>query len=222
MHETYQKKYRILPIFLPALSAYACPNWARERGGEFSPSKTSVLSFHYKPAAASSPVPTSATYTIGGLPLPSFGILKHLGVRFSADLNFRQHYLDISRKFKQRVSLLCHMSHRLTPQAMMHLYKCYVRPVIEYSVVVWSFRLRSSDLTELDRVQARFARSYLRKRKIRIDFNTPKQDLNKKANIESLLLPQAVFKLSYYAQIYFQVSTLPSFIPFQYHAECET
>ena len=59
-------------------------------------------------------------------------------------------------------------------------------PVIEYSVVVWCFRLRSSDLTELDRVQARFARSYLRKRKIQIDFNTPKQDLNKKANIESL------------------------------------
>ena len=63
----------------------------------------------------------------------------------------------------------------------MLLYKCYVRPVIEYSVVVWSFRLRSSDLTELDRVQARFARSYLRKRKIQIDFNTPKQDLNKKS-----------------------------------------
>ena len=166
---------------------HACQNWARERGGEFSPSKTSVLSFRYKPAAASSPAPTSATYTMEGLPLPSIDILKHLGVRFSADLNFRQHYLDISRKFKQRVSLLCHMAHRLTPQAMMLLYKCYVRPVIEYSVVVWSFRLRSSDLTELDRVQARFARSYLRKRKIQIDFNTPKQDLNKKANIESLL-----------------------------------
>ena len=124
---------------------HACQNWARERGGEFSPSKTSVLSFRYKPAAASSPAPTSATYNMEGLPLPSIDILKHLGVRFSADLNFRQHYLDISRKFKQRVSLLCHMAYRLTPQAMMLLYKCYVRPVIEYSVVVWSFRLRSSD-----------------------------------------------------------------------------
>ena len=97
------------------------------------------------------------------------------------------------------------MAHRLTPQAMLLLYKCYVRPVVEYSVVVWSFRLRSSELTELDRVQARFARSYLRKRKIRIDFSTSKQDLNKKANIER-------FESLLYRRQFISLGTMHKFI----------
>ena len=68
-----------------------------------------------------------ATYTMEGLALPNIDIIKHLGVCFSADLNFRQHYLDISRKFKQRVSLLCHMALRL--KRLIHTSFC-VREIV--------------------------------------------------------------------------------------------
>ena len=52
--------------------------------------------------------------------------------------------------------------------------------------MVWAYRLPASDLCELDKLQARFIRSYLRRRKFRFAFDTPKQDLNEFAKLESL------------------------------------
>ena len=172
------------PPSSPALQAdiQACQTWARARGGKFSPSKTSVISYSYKSVSPS----TAAAYQIDGAPLNGTDVLKHLGIRFTANLNFHQHYIDMSGKFKQRITLLCYMAQRLTPKAMMLLYKSYVRPVIEYGVVVWAYRLPASDLCELDKLQARFIRSYLRRRKFRFAFDTPKQDLNAFAKLESL------------------------------------
>ena len=108
----------------PVLQAdiQACQTWARARGGEFSPSKTSVISYSYKSVSPS----TAAAYQIDGAPLNGTDVLKHLGIRFTANLNFHQHYIDMSGKFKQRITLLCYMAQRLTPKAMMLLYKSYV------------------------------------------------------------------------------------------------
>ena len=88
------------------------------------------------------------------------------------------------------------MSQQLTPAAMIILYKGFVRPVIEYSCTVWSFRTNKKLMTILDQLQARFARALLKKKKIAFDYTSSKSVLNSKCSLESLAYRRQIISLT--------------------------
>lgn len=156
----------------------SCQEWACKVHGEFSVSKTKVLS-NYE-------LPLPSSISMNGQDLQVSALIAHLGVTFSGDLLFTTHYAAIHKLFKQRVNLLCFMSKRLPCNAVMLLYKSYVRPTIEYAVSVWCFRLPAALLSKLDVLQARICRRYLRSMKVVFDIHETKESLNMKCNLQSL------------------------------------
>ena len=140
----------------------ACQSWARNCGGEFSAAKTSVLSTRTGPA-----------YFLDGAPLQVVSTIKHLGVLFDSRLSFQNHFESVLSKFRQRVNLLCYYvkSSNNKSTHVMILYKGYVRPVVEYAAAVWSCRLTAKHTETLEKIQARFVRSYLKK-KIKFQYET--------------------------------------------------
>ena len=55
------------------------------------------------------------------------------------------------------------------------MYKCYVRPTVEYATPVWMFDLSSVCVNKLDKLQAKAARAYLTSRNRNVpDWMTPK------------------------------------------------
>ena len=59
------------------------------------------------------------------------------------------------------LSFLCYMSSLLPFPTIHLLYKCYVRPLLEYAIPIWMFSLSIPLSNTLDRLQATAARAYL-------------------------------------------------------------
>ena len=75
---------------------------------------------------------------------------------------------------------------KLPSSVIMLLYKSYIRPTVEYAVSVWCFKLPSTILSELDVLQAKICRRYLRNKKISFAIYETKESLNMKCNLQSL------------------------------------
>ena len=104
---------------------------------------------------------------------------RHLGVVLSPNLKFDSHVSGIINTFRGRVFLLRHMSGLIPCSTLSLMYKCYVRPTVEYATPVWMFDLSSVCVNKLDKLQATAARAYLTSRNRNVpDWMTPKDDLN--------------------------------------------
>ena len=93
------------------------------------------------------------------------------------------------------------------------LYKCYVRPLLEYAVPVWMFSVsaRGTMSTTLDKLQATAARAYLNsKLKRRPDWTTSKEDLNVLSSWESLAWRRQILGLVYFRHVFSQYPSLLS------------
>ena len=123
----------------------ACQQWASRVHGRFSAGKTSTMSNYSTP---------KASLLMDASPVSAVSRKLHLGVEITTDLDFKPHFTGMLSKFRQRVNLLCHMSRYLNPATISLLYKSYVRPTIEYAVMVWSFRVPTTQLAQLDILQA--------------------------------------------------------------------
>ena len=111
---------------------------------------------------------------------------KHLGVQLSSYLKFDNHFNTISKKFQQRVNLLCYMGRYLPYPNIALLYKSYVRPTIEYATPIWSLTPTTAQLAMFDVLQAKVCRRLLRSAKIEFDRYESKDSLNSMCNLESL------------------------------------
>ena len=63
---------------------------------------------------------------------------KHLGITFSSDLTWHNHIVEITTKGWQRVNLLRAFKFRFDRKSLERLYISFIRPVLEYSGVIWS------------------------------------------------------------------------------------
>ena len=89
------------------------------------------------------------------------------------------------------------------------IYKCYVRPLLEYAVPVWSFAVSHSDSLTLDRLQAVAARSYLLcKTRHPPEWETPKQILNRTCDWSSLKWRRQILSLLYFHHVFYQFPSL--------------
>ena len=128
-------------------------------------------------------------------PLSSHSEIKHLGVQLTSTLDFTPHYNRIKKLFVQRVNLLCHMSQYLPSDAILILYKSYVRPVLEYAIPVWYHRLTKSQLHFFDLLQAKLCRRYLRTKEVAFNPHESKENLNILCHLQSLHFRRQILSL---------------------------
>lgn len=154
----------------------SCQQWALSSRGTFSPAKTTVLTnANILPQIRFCNKVLSISDTV-----------RHLGLYITASLNFDSHFQAIKAAFTQRVNLLCYMGRYLPGNAILTLYKAYVRPAIEYSAAVWCFTINKTHLKLLDILQARVCRRFLRSSKIAFDPLESKENLNLMCGLQSL------------------------------------
>lgn len=156
----------------------SCQQWARKAHGKFSSTKTSVMS-NYS-------LPENRPILMDTQPVIVTNEVIHLGITLKPSMSFDDYFKKISGMFRQRVNLLCFMSKHLSPATIMLLYKSYVRPIVEYSIPVWCFRLSSAQLSILDVLQARVCRIYLKSKKQNYHPYETKEHLNAMCDLESL------------------------------------
>ena len=78
---------------------------------------------------------------------------KFLGVTLDDKLSLKDHIEEIVSKCKKRLNLLkalCGKNWGATPETILYTYRCYIRPVLEYSSILFAYAEESL----LKRIQA--------------------------------------------------------------------
>ena len=118
----------------------------------FNASKTSQQTFTHKQA------PKVPVLTFDGVTVPIRENHKHLGVVISADLRFKSHVYQILLKFNRTLSPLYPISHMLPRHILLHIYKMYVQPHLDYCDTIYDCHLTITDKARLEKAQNRSAR----------------------------------------------------------------
>ena len=184
-----------------------CVEWSKKTSAVFNSSKCIHLPF-CKPHAS---VDSDRVVRMEDVVLSQPATHRHLGLLLSPSLSFSAHILSITKKFRARVFLLRYMSSYLPHTTISLLYKCYVRPTLEYAVPMWTYSLSSSESSTLDKLQAAVARVYLRRKtKNPVDWSTSKHDLNVLCLWESLEWRRQILTLVYFHHVYYSYPNLLS------------
>ena len=140
--------------------ANSCVTWANQASAVFNPTKSMQMSFGSKLRKSSGP----HDITICDVVLSRANTHRHLGITLSSNLEFHAHVRNITHLYRSRVFLLRHMADLLPFTTISLLYKSYIRPTIEYALLVWLLSLISSECAYLDVLvykQLHAARAYL-------------------------------------------------------------
>ena len=125
--------------------------WAKKWLVDFNPIKTVAMLFSLRP--------------IDALPLLNFNnsIIdfveshKHLGVTFSCNGQWHTHIETIQKGAYKILGIMRKLKYSFSRQALSQIYVSYVRPLLEYSSIVWD-GCTEQDKTALERLQNEAAR----------------------------------------------------------------
>ena len=119
----------------------------------FNTDKCEVLQIALKPA-------TTNSYTLYGRHLKEVTEAKYLGVTIDCKLAFTKH-IDIVCKKANSIAILWHLFDKIFKscqrQIKIDTYLMHVRPILEYTAVVWASHTRC-DIERLEAVQRQAAR----------------------------------------------------------------
>ena len=169
------------------LSVSTASEWARSWHGRFSPSKTVLMALG---TAAIDYCRNAVSVSIEGENIDLLEKHKHLGIIFSSDLRWNDHFLSVLAKAKQRAGLLRHVCPILSPSTAQTLYAFYVRPMMEYASALWHGSLTADQSLALERIQASVAR-----RITNAEFRTSKEELFRLLQWPTLAWRRAVASL---------------------------
>ena len=100
---------------------------------------------------------SSTTFNISGFPLTSISSVIDLGIRFDRNLKFSVHINETITRANQRAHLIFRSFLSKNATSLIHAYKTYVRPLLEYNTTVWSPSL-VGPITALEGVQRHFTK----------------------------------------------------------------
>lgn len=127
----------------------ALAHWGETWHIAFEPSKSQALVIsHYRAPVAAPPI------IFQGTVVPDVTQLKLLGVLFDQQLTFKAHLRQLATRGAQRLGFFRKASRVLTPKGRAIVYKGFVRPVLEYGMLVW-MGAASSSLARLSAIQRR-------------------------------------------------------------------
>ena len=127
-------------------------HWASKWLFTFNPEKTEVVTFSCKLNK-----PVHPTLYLAGTALKEVQQHEHLGLTFSADLNWKNHIRSIVSKASQRVAIMKRLKFTLSRSTLERLYKTIIRPVLEYSCVIVD-ACTTADCESIESVQYEAAR----------------------------------------------------------------
>jgi hypothetical protein len=81
---------------------------------------------------------TSRSYSIGSSPITAKTPFQDLGITVSSPLSFNKHIDIIVAKAYSRLGLIHKAFHTKSRKSILRLFKAYVRPILEYSSIVWN------------------------------------------------------------------------------------
>ena len=81
----------------------------------------------------------------------------HLGVNLSNSCSWQVHIQSIKQKAWKRINLMRSFKFTLDRKSLLTIYTSFIRPIIEYSDVVWD-NITNQDATDLERIQLEAAR----------------------------------------------------------------
>ncbi len=125
-------------------------------------------------------------YSINGHMLISSFVIKDLGVIMSSNLRFTDHINSLCKKAYFRLHLINTCFINRSSDFRVFLYKTYVRPILEYSSVVWSPH-HKFEIDLVKRVQRSFTKTLLPY----VDYDNRLAELN----LESLFIRRIKFDL---------------------------
>ncbi len=123
--------------------------WAQSNGLTLALDKTAIMHLGYSNPCNS--------YTVNDIELEEVDIVKDLGVHFSSNLKFANHINIVCKKAFNRANLIYKAFYCRTPRFLVHMFKTFVRPTLEYASPIWSPYLRK-DIDLIERVQKYFTR----------------------------------------------------------------
>ncbi len=123
--------------------------WARSNGLTIALDKTAIMHLGYGNPRSD--------YAIQQANLATTETMKDLGVLFSSNLKFAEHVAAVCKKAFCRVNLIFLAFYSRKFSFLVHMFKTFVRPVLEYASPVWSPHLKK-DIDFLERVQKYFTR----------------------------------------------------------------
>ena len=125
----------------------AISDWGTAWRVSFEPTKSQAMTITRK-----THTPPTPPLRFTGTAVPEEQQLKLLGVTFDSQLSFRSHLRSLAIRANQRLVLLRKAARYLDSPGILTVYKGFVRPVLEYSPLVW-MGAAHTNLQLLDRVQ---------------------------------------------------------------------
>lgn len=99
--------------------------------------------------------PSQWNINLDGLSLAQKDVIKYLGVHFNRKLNWSSHVKNIVVNCRKRLNLLrclCGIKWGAHPDALLTIYKCFIRPLLEYGCACFSV-IPKTLLLRLERIQ---------------------------------------------------------------------
>lgn len=147
-------------------------------------SKCSVISFGRRRTLL------QFNYGLAGVELQRVTTVKDLGVLLDTKLTFKDHVAYIVSKASAQLGFLFRFSKKFTDvYCLKALYCSIVRPILEYSSVVWSPFYRN-EIQRIEAVQRKFVRFALRRLRWRDPLNLPSYESRCKLIDLDLLEPR--------------------------------
>ncbi len=94
--------------------------------------------------------------------LPAESCVRDLGVHVSNDLKVSNHCLEISKKANKITNMMFNCLITDDIKVLLHAYKVYIRPLVEYCTPVWS-PYQAKDIITIEKVQKYFTRRIYRR-----------------------------------------------------------
>ena len=126
--------------------------WAQTWLVSFNPSKTESLLISKKTHP-----PVHPPLYMNDVMIKTVTEHKHLGITFSNNCNWQSHIDSILAKAWTRVHILRKLKFLLDRKSLEKLYLSFIRPILEYSDIVWD-NCTQSQANDIERVQTEMAR----------------------------------------------------------------
>ena len=134
------------------LDITALVDWISRHHLSLQPSKCCYMLITRKKACS---IPPPILY-VSGTPLLSVSSVRYLGVQLNSDLSWSPHISNLCAKARRLVGVLYRRFYKhANTSTLLHLYKSFIRPHLEYCAIVWDPHLLK-DVDALEKVQ-RFA-----------------------------------------------------------------
>lgn len=96
--------------------------------------------------------------TYNNNPVTVVNVVKHLGIHFDCKMTWKPHLEHVRTKSYDSLYYINILKHKISSVHLLTYYKSFIRPIIEYGLIVWG-NCPQSDYTELDKIQYQATKS---------------------------------------------------------------